>query len=373
LPGVQIFNHDAPTSPPRHPYSNQMARPMQPAKPPKPEKPAKPVNPIRETIKYPTIDVTDANDSCLNPSLTFEHVLLCGHLVTTALPNEPCAPNCHHAADGEAEFDHFLKYKKEMKMKNGKTISDNEFYCDACVETEVEIKIPAGFSSANADERRAMLRTVEAKTRKKATKFRKCYIAMKITSVQCHSDGEVSSRHVPRKERHPFDTAMPRSGENMFEDVDPTPKEDEEEAVVMAMKKTVDTIDLDANDWDDSEADDAIAVARAPRKSETSPKNSRSTASIIAPEVVSDEDNHETTLSSRPKRRKRLSRAARDAQAQAPPKRKSYFKEVDDDDETDREEAILPNGYRLGTPIAMIARQIPKKKPRKRLVRVEKD
>ena len=174
---------------------------------------------VRETITYPKRSVTYANNPCLDTTQSFEHALKCGHLVTTALPSEPCAPNCYHV-DEDADLDRSLKYNKAMKMKNGNNVSDKPFYCDACVEMENEKKIPAAFSSSVAEERRAVLRATEAKTRKKATAFRKCYIALKITSVPCHSDGTLSSRYTPRDERHPFDTAMPRTGENMFEDVD---------------------------------------------------------------------------------------------------------------------------------------------------------
>jgi hypothetical protein len=373
LPDSLRLDYGEPPSPPRQSYSRQMARSTLLAKPSKLGKSAKPQNPIRETIKYPTIDVTDANDSCLNPSLPFEHVLACGHLITTALPNEPCAPNCHHAANESAGLEQSLKYKSATKMKNGNNVSDQDFYCDACVETKLEAKIPVALSSSNAEERRAMLRTAEARTRKKTTKFRKCYIAMKITSVQCHRDGQISSLYVPREERHPFDTAMPRSGENMFEDVDPNPKELEGEVVATATKKTGETINLEADDWDKSEDDDIIAVERAPRQAEPyalpSLKKPHSTDSDVAPEAVSNEGNDELTLSSRTKRKrgKRTPRAARAARAQVAPKRKSDCLEPDDDDEIDEEGEILPNDPRMGKPIAMTAR--PKlKQPKKRFV-----
>ncbi|KAH4103246.1 hypothetical protein HBI24_030150 [Parastagonospora nodorum] len=190
---------------------------------------------VRETITYPKRSIKDANNPCLDTKQSFEHALKCGHLVTTALPNEPCAPNCYHV-DDDADLDRSLKHKKAMKMKNGNTFSNKPFYCDACVEMENEKKIPADLSSSDAEARRAVLRATEAKTRKKAAAFRKCYIALKFTSVQCHSDGTVSSRYVPGDERHPFDTAMPRTGENMFEDVNPDPKE--VEATIETAKRT---------------------------------------------------------------------------------------------------------------------------------------
>jgi hypothetical protein len=187
--------------------------------------------PIRETITYPKIIVAEDNDSCLNPAFPFEHVLWCGHTVSTALPNEPCAPNCHHVQDDGGELDRSLRNRKAMKMKNGNEVSDKKFYCDACVETEMEHKILVELSASAAEERRAVMRANEAKTRGKTTKFRKCYIALKITSIPCHSDGSISSRYTPREERHQFDVALPRSGENMFEDVDPDATEDERMSV----------------------------------------------------------------------------------------------------------------------------------------------
>jgi hypothetical protein len=187
----------------------------------------KPKKMIRETITYPKLVVTQNNDSCLNPSLYFEHALSCGHIVSTALPSEPCAPNCHYVAADGGELDRSLRNKEAMKMKNGNKVSDKEFYCDACVEEEIEVKIPSELSSSNAEERRAMLRAKEAKTRGKAIKFRKCYIALKVTSVPCHSDGTLSLRYTPREKRHPFDLALPQTGENMFEDVNASGAVDE--------------------------------------------------------------------------------------------------------------------------------------------------
>jgi hypothetical protein len=373
LPDTLRLDYGEPSSPPRQPYFRPMANAKSPKKLPKAEKSAKPKKLIRETVKYPTIDVTDANNSCLNPSLPFEHVLSCGHLITTAFPNEPCAPNCHHAADEDADLEQSLKYKSAMRMKNGNIVSDKDFYCDACVETELEAKIPAAFSSANAEERRAMLRSAEARTRKKTTKYRKCYIAMKVTSVQCHSDGELSSRYVPREERHPFDTAMPPSGENMFEDVDPEPKEYDDVVVAMKTKKIFVTIDLDVGDWEGPEAGDTIAVERAPREARRyalpTLKKPHSNDSDVALKAVSNEDNDEPTVPSRPKRKrgKRTSRSARATRDQAALKRKSDCMELDNDDETDEEGESSPSGHRLGELIAITAR--PKtKQSKKRLV-----
>jgi hypothetical protein len=72
------------------------------------------------------------------------------------------------------------------------------------------------------------MRQAEAKRRGKATNYRKCYIGLKVTSVPCHTDGSVHSRYVPRKEHHPFDTSIPQTGDNFFEDMVVNPEEEPE-------------------------------------------------------------------------------------------------------------------------------------------------
>jgi hypothetical protein len=185
---------------------------------------AKPKKPIRETITYPALTVTEDNDACLTPWNPYEHVLSCGHLITTALPDQPCAPNCHHVAHKDGSPDYLIH------MRNGKKVSIQKFYCDACMETALEGHISDHLTAAEAEKRMAWLRAEEARMRGKATKFRKCYIALKITSVSCHSDGRLSSRYQPTEDRHPFDLSLPRSGDNMFEDVDPEPEVKDDEA-----------------------------------------------------------------------------------------------------------------------------------------------
>lgn len=64
------------------------------------------------------------------------------------------------------------------------------------------------------------MRVKEAQKRGKATKYRKCYIGLKVTSVACYSDGECRDDYVPRKTHHLYDTALPQTGNNMFEDID---------------------------------------------------------------------------------------------------------------------------------------------------------
>lgn len=58
--------------------------------------------------------------------------------------------------------------------------------------------------------------------------FRKCYIAQKIVAVLCNEDGETVDNYEPCVSAHPFDKAWPPTGDNMFEDVDTTPRKCDE-------------------------------------------------------------------------------------------------------------------------------------------------
>jgi hypothetical protein len=198
--------------------------------------------PIHETVTYPRIKVTSYNDSCLIPSMAYEHILACGHIITTALPDLPCAPNCHHVAN--------IQMPKQRGHRNGvKNEGEGRlFYCDACAEAKYEDLIPddatataAGklppfsYFTSRADavgteKFRAEMRVEEAMRRGKATNYRKCYIGLKVTSVPCYSDGKVSRRYVPRKEHHPFDISIPQTGDNFFEDMLVDPPSDTEVA-----------------------------------------------------------------------------------------------------------------------------------------------
>ena len=73
---------------------------------------------------------------------------------------------------------------------------------------------------------RRYLSETEATKREKQTEFRKCYIALKITSVPCHTDGALRKGYTPRKEHHPFDVSIPRVGDNFFEDILVNPVEE---------------------------------------------------------------------------------------------------------------------------------------------------
>ncbi|KAG9187201.1 hypothetical protein G6011_05072 [Alternaria panax] len=63
------------------------------------------------------------------------------------------------------------------------------------------------------------MRQVEEAKRGKQKNFRKCYIALKVISVPCNSDGTARGQYTPRTKHHPFDTALPQVGDNFFEDV----------------------------------------------------------------------------------------------------------------------------------------------------------
>lgn len=85
--------------------------------------------PVYEVARYPQIiGITPENNSCLNPSMSYEHILACGHIIITARPDEPCAPNCYHIASNNLSKD-----KGELGRSN-----ILRFYCDACVETGSE-------------------------------------------------------------------------------------------------------------------------------------------------------------------------------------------------------------------------------------------
>ncbi|USP74769.1 uncharacterized protein yc1106_02043 [Curvularia clavata] len=169
---------------------------------------------VHETVTYPRIEVTAANNPCLDKSLSFEHVLACGHLILTAEPNEPCAPNCHHASVTSAQC--LGTKKREIETT---TAARQPFYCDACIETSLEALIPAGATAKQAEEFRTDMRTKEAKTLGKDLHYRKCYIGIKLTTVPCQTNGTPNSKYTPRKDHHAFDISIPQVGDNFFEDM----------------------------------------------------------------------------------------------------------------------------------------------------------
>ncbi|KAI4948000.1 hypothetical protein J4E86_008518 [Alternaria arbusti] len=164
---------------------------------------------IHETVTYPHILGLREQNSCRNASMSYEHLLECGHLITTPTPDERCAPNCYCVEHGWHEINGDEKKKAKMLL----------FYCDACVEEENEKLVADTLTSAGAENLRRTLREKAAIKREKQTKFRKCYIALKITSVPCHTDGTLRKSYTPRKEHHPFDISIPRVGDNFFEDI----------------------------------------------------------------------------------------------------------------------------------------------------------
>lgn len=96
---------------------------------------------IREKLTYLRTPITSDFNPCHDEISPFEHVLSCGHLVTTPTPKEQCAPNCCHVAREE---------RTTVRRKMLKNMSRNDFYCDACVEEDAEKEIPASLSCKEA-------------------------------------------------------------------------------------------------------------------------------------------------------------------------------------------------------------------------------
>lgn len=97
--------------------------------------------PVRETFTYPRVTVTSDHNPCHDNISTYEHVLDCGHLITTAEPDEPCAPNCHPGTQ--------TNWRSTSKMSLSRAL-EKDFYCDACVEEQADRVIDAGDSSKHA-------------------------------------------------------------------------------------------------------------------------------------------------------------------------------------------------------------------------------
>ncbi|KAI0588122.1 hypothetical protein TUN199_01187 [Pyrenophora tritici-repentis] len=113
-------------------------------------------NRIHETLSYPKITITTPDtNSCLSPHTENEHILSCRHAITTQTPNEACVPNCHHVAMPVAAGP-----GKEAKPADH--VSDKEFYCDACIETANETRIPTNVSSMEANRLRVSMRKQQA-------------------------------------------------------------------------------------------------------------------------------------------------------------------------------------------------------------------
>ncbi|KAF2241296.1 hypothetical protein BU26DRAFT_572138 [Trematosphaeria pertusa] len=211
------------------------------------------MRPVKETITYPRIKVTAENDPCLNPSQEVEHILSCGHIITSATANELCGSNCYHVA--------------ARKQRVG-TQSAADFWCNACVEERIEAEIAKENTNATvAESRRTFLRIDFAKKNRKAQKAaRKCYIGLKVVSVPCDNRGRTPKGYKPPPSDHPFDTALPRAGDNMFEDVDPSPQEQPPTSA------TTEPIELPTAETGrkrarSSEDDDEEVVPAPPRKS----------------------------------------------------------------------------------------------------------
>lgn len=72
---------------------------------------------------------------------------------------------------------------------------------------------------------RIRFRKTTAAVRDKANKFRNCYIAQKTIAVPCDKHGDPVKAYDPHPSPHPFDTAWPPTGDNMFEDIKILPTE----------------------------------------------------------------------------------------------------------------------------------------------------
>jgi hypothetical protein len=88
---------------------------------------------------------------------------------------------------------------------------------------------------------RKRLRQEDAIKRNKAKNYRRCHIAQKVISVPCYKEGEdegeVDDRYIPPKDCHPFDTALPRTGANMFEDIETVPVHSQKQGQKKGLKR----------------------------------------------------------------------------------------------------------------------------------------
>ena len=98
------------------------------------------VDAIHEKVTYPRVLGLREQNSCRNASMSYEHLLECGHLITTPTPDERCAPNCYCVEHGWHEINGDEKKKAKMLL----------FYCDACVEEENEKLVASTLTSTAA-------------------------------------------------------------------------------------------------------------------------------------------------------------------------------------------------------------------------------
>ncbi|KAF1952123.1 hypothetical protein CC80DRAFT_552555 [Byssothecium circinans] len=186
----------------------------------------------KEIVTYPHIYPNPYMDPCLHRNTTSEHALSCGHSIITVTPDEPCAPNCMHIANdrGASKLKGVKAQIKSPDMK-AKHVTKVEFWCDACQEERIEDRMKGYLRDSvnEADERRAFFRayyTGENEGQRAAA--RKCYIGAKNVAVPCDKYGRASKVHRKKAGAHPFDTAIPRMGANIFEGVDPHPEREED-------------------------------------------------------------------------------------------------------------------------------------------------
>ncbi|KAH7066844.1 hypothetical protein BKA63DRAFT_374972, partial [Paraphoma chrysanthemicola] len=171
--------------------------------------PAPATIPVRETVSYPKINVNVNGNACLADWRPFEHLLACGHLINTRLPDLPCAPNCHHV---ERQTVGLITGKV-----NGKLVSDKDFFCDACTEEEIEEEIPHDVTATDAQNYKTMQRAEELKMLDRKRRFRECSIVKDIY-IPCFADGSLSPRYQPNENGHSLEVCSPHTSNNMFED-----------------------------------------------------------------------------------------------------------------------------------------------------------
>jgi hypothetical protein len=183
--------------------------------------------PVREMYSYPKVEVTDDTDECRIPILSFGHVLACGHRILTLTQDEACAPNCHHVAEGVGGLRRSGNDQETVTSINGLDVSNKDFFCDACVEEEIELKIPKNVTSTFAERhRRIFQRAAEEEYHHEKSRLRKCEIGAQQVKVLCRKDGTPSSRYVPFAEV--INTQPPTAV--IVNDVDTTDDEDDVES-----------------------------------------------------------------------------------------------------------------------------------------------
>jgi hypothetical protein len=97
--------------------------------------PARATLALQETTTYPTNKPTLEANPCFNSTIASEHVLECGHCITTKAPKEPCASNCFHVAEARYLANNT---EKEQEALADEGATEEEFWCDACQQEGIE-------------------------------------------------------------------------------------------------------------------------------------------------------------------------------------------------------------------------------------------